>query len=565
MDKKKWKLGVGIWLVCWLGCGAFLANKILPTMKKEEPKPSVQIVAPSKIIEEEKKDNSNFDREKLLEEMKQSAVLNYFSLDAFGKNVADLTETDFEQVIYIDYNSGERYYNYYFEYGLLDGTRGKLSVNSEEINLNVFNLFPNLEYLDSDHINYRNKDTMLELSKLTHIGVKVEMMDPISKKMSHPELITSFRAHSSFGDVSFEGMEALEEVSINSGLGSTNLSALSKLQYLKKLQIECAHGELDISQIQSLTSLESLYIKSEKLKDIRFIQNMPNLVSFGIENTSVINLEALQSKIDQLEELYLINNYSAKNYNCVAEMTRLKKLALDGNFSDSNAFPDISNLTALEELYIGETEDVSSFHNLKNVKKLTLDHLLSGNMNFLLDMPALKELHVHNGSLYSKEIYTIAKCTQIETLCLNDTFVWDDISCVLNMPNLIQLDTYRTAYGLMLDRVTENHTLKYWNLEASRVYSLTDDGQWYFDNRIIGAKAIAGVFEKLEAIENLYIPSFEFEDLEFLSGCTKLEFLDARGNYLVDLNAVKDLPLKNIRCSKNQIYDYAGYENITEK
>lgn len=495
-----------------------------------------------------------------------SIVLNYLAYDAFGKDLRELSEKELKQVVYIDFNWDGEHHVEMLKYKLKDGTEGIITTPREYINFDYFALFPNLEYIDSRYINFRSTGR-IQLDKLEHLGFEPDITVSISSKLDTSD-ITSLTEYIGIYSANLSEFPKLEELKIVDDFGAINFEAMKDAENLRSLCIESDYYNLDITGLTDLVQLESLYIKCESIKDVRFIEKLPNLKVFGLEDSKVINIESVEKLAPNLEELYLIGNYSVDDYTFIGELTNLKKLGLVDWFTDDTeaaGFPDISNLTNLEELTIGKTEDLSALYNLTGLKKLVLEGPYDNDFGFLLNMPELTELHVHNGSLYSSEIYTIAKCTSVEDLCLYYTFVWDDLSPALNMPNLKRINLLDASFGLMVDRVLENHTLEYIGMEYGRVYSLDENGEWFWDNEVIGLSEVSGVFSKLKALKEVSVPSQDLQDVECFADNDNLTFLNIDGSYVVDLTPLKGKPLKHISCYSTQIYEYAGFDDVIFK
>lgn len=560
---KRWAIGIGI--ILFLEAVFVIAFSWSKKMESNKPVSNSQTttVIQQKISSKEVKTETK----KILETIEDSPVWKCFAREAFGKELKKLKSEDFEKVVYIDFNAGEDYAIPFFTFQLADGTKGTFQAPEEALPLEIFNLFPNLEYLDSNYIRYSGKDAVLCIEKLKHLGFKYtsirEELD--ENKIAGLWDLTSLRMEVDYDTTILSTMSNLEALELKLDT-NMDLQPLADMPNLKVLKIDYESTEFKVADIMPLTGLQSLYIKGKRIKDIRFIENLPNLTSFGLEETNVIRLDSIEKIKDRLTELYLIDNYEARGYHFVSEMSGLKKLALSGYVDKDGWDANLSKLTELEELDLGGVHDVSSLNYLTKLKKLSFNYnYFNDDMAFLAELPELTELHLHNGSLYRGEIHEIAKCGKLENLCLYDTFVWDDISGVLNMPSLRFLDMRNATCGLMADWVQENTALEYWNLEDVRIHDLDAQGKWYNDNPKIDLSEVAQVFHQMKGLKSLYLPRGEMETLDFLSDCGNLNVLDVSGNYIVDLTPVKKLPLVYIKCDSNQIYEFAGMENIVNK
>lgn len=497
------------------------------------------------------------------------AAWNLFANDAFGKDFVELSNKELSKVIAFEYDHTDDTYNYdiiYMTYTLEDGTKRTVPCPDVQLEVCHFTIFENLESLDSFELKDMPYYSFYSFPNLKHLGLDNCSMGQLPEHLDTTNL-ESLRI-GWVGDNAFSKYPNLEILDAEVS-GDEALAGFDELESLKSLTIRYENGNFDAKNIQKLTELEELVIDCANLKDIKFVEKMNNLKTFGICRTAVKDISSLSVIKDQLDELVLLENWGIEDYSIVGEITGLTKLTIEDDSSSMDpsegTFPDLSGLTNLVELNVGRLHDGSSLSSLTNIEVLTFRYLYTNNVDFLLDMPKLRELTIYDGSLYHKEIYTIGKCDSIERLCLSSTFVWDDISMLFDMPNLKWLELYDASFGIVTDRINPNSSIEYLDLERVRLYELDSNGEWFWENEIIELSNMADTFGQLEALRFLIIPSHDFDDVECLTNNDNLLFLDISGNYITDLTPIKDLPLEYINANNNQIYDYAGFEDITEQ
>lgn len=497
----------------------------------------------------------------MLTQMSEQVIWQSFAEDAFGKEVSELTNKDFHRVTYIDYNKEEYYGAFLFTYQLDDGITHRIAVPEEKLELSFLALFPNLEYLDSDMLHCGN-NTKVTLPSLKHLGYRSSgFTDELGNSLT-AERVTSLRLKSFHGSSSYTRYPDLEELTLDSDQ-TPNFESLSELSNLKSLTISSnIGGDFDVNSLVKLTGLESLRIGGHAIKDIRFIEKLPNLHCFGLSQSSVINLAPIEHIADQLTELHLFRNNQATGYGFIADMTQLKTLELVGWLKDDTEFPNLSKLTGLEELIVGQTHDLSSLSSLTNLKRLVLEDPYDSNLSYLANMPQLTELHLHDGSIHEESLSCITSLPHVEYLCLNDTFMWCDISEVFQMPTVTYLNLYYADGGLMPERVKENNTLTYLNMDHFKFHTLTEEGKWFYDNELSDLSKVSSFLSNMKALHDLYIPNYRIEDVEFLSENKNLHFLDISDTYVVDLTPLKNLPLRFLHCRGTQILDDAGLTDV---
>lgn len=494
----------------------------------------------------------------ILDEMSHQLSWRSFAQDAFGKEVTELTYADLSRVTYIDYNRIKDGDLFYFTYMLDDGVSHSIAVPEEELNLEHLQLFMNLEYLDSNYIDYERK-AKLTLPNLKHLGYRETSYLYSFSDYINTDSILSLRAYSTYKIPNYTAFPSLESLELEIDR-YTDLSGLQTLTNLKSLKIVSDYGDFSATDIIPLTSLETLELSGRAVKDIRFIENLPNLKCFGLYSSSVINLSPLAQYADQLTELHLYRNYSAHEYAFISDMTQLKVLELVGPLEDESEYPNLSKLINLEELTVGQTHDLSSLHELTGIKKLVLDSPYDFDYSYLSDMKQITELHLHDGSIHEEALSYITSLPNVEYLCLDDTFIWCDISNVFQMPCVRNLNLNDVDCALVLDQINTDSDIEVLNMKGLTIHHLTEDGEWdYHNNSYEDISYISDLFSKLPALKTLYIPDNRIQDLDFLTQCSQLNHLDISRSYVVDLSPLQGLPIRSVNCYDTPITNDGGF------
>lgn len=149
-------------------------------------------------------------------------------------------------------------------------------------------------------------------------------------------------------------------------------SALGNISALEELTLEYP-GISDISQLDGLknTNLKDLWISHSSISDISFISSLKNLENLHISYTNVEDISPLRS-LTNLKYLSFCRN--VKDISPIADLTGLESLSFDYYNSDCvNTLSKLTNLKHLE-VYIIENNDISSLGNLSGLEYLGISY-----------------------------------------------------------------------------------------------------------------------------------------------------------------------------------------------
>lgn len=357
----------------------------------------------------------------------------------------------------------------------------------------------------------------------------------------------------------FTGLERLtiENMPAEDVKQLVSLESLKQLSLVDNISsdsifVEEAVRVVDYTAISRMTALESLYIRSDILKEISFLSGLPRLTSLELEDTVIISLEPLKS-IQGLQCLHLSGNDRLKDYSPVSELSGLQDLQIYKQTSDPD--PDISTLKELKKLEISGFMSVSSLSGLTNLQELSIHDCnvegaqalstLTGverltfysvwesygrlrNLDFLDGMTGLKYMDFCDDSEDEEWMSVIPQLQ-----------VYGDISSVFNHPGLEELYLNHGMYEINFDRIVENPTLRVLRLEHQELhenfYVESYGGMssiWYDDVELNDHLDFLGKFPNLE---ELYLTGNGLTDLEFVSSLESLTRLDVSDNAITDL------------------------------
>lgn len=486
-------------------------------------------------------------------------IVNY----VFEKDISKVTQKELDLVISISCNDYMELCPV-LEYELSDGRSGRFVCQSDKISSMDLICFRNLEKLDSQYLKISDKG-LCRLTKLHTLKCDFDGRDSLDICCIPHNIVNLDIRFRGSSKVDYSRFTALEKLTLRCH-SYTVLDGLDQLPALKSLKLLEAERIDDFNFLYDFTGLEELYIQSPHLKNIAFIKKMPELKSFGLEDTKVLNIQDLEPLKEQLTELHLIKNYKIEDYSLVEEMPALTVLSLMPKAGDAGVpypMPDLSRAAGLTSLAIGRYNDCDGLEKLKNLESLTLYYIYDNKLTGLRELTNLKELHCHRYSVQPESLQNMAACKQLETVCFDWSYVWEDLSYILNLPDLKNLNLYHCSSGLIPERLLEGSGLEFVNLESARFEKMSDEGKWlYMSDDTWSLQELAPLIKYYPAVRGISLQNREMESVDALAGWEKLEYVNLDGNYISDLTPLSGLPIKRMNCYNNPIHEYAGMEEL---
>jgi len=223
-----------------------------------------------------------------------------------------------------------------------------------------------------------------------------------------------------------------------------DLDVLKSMKHLSKLIIDTNvknnQNKIELDKLGQLRNLKRLQLDIFDLKDYRFIQHLPRdmeelfIMADTMNGTPIFDSKWLLDFIN-LESLFL-GKKAKKNFKCIGEIPKLKKLSLRGIKIDNFSFLKDSNIDTLNILW-ASVDDLSSLSLLSNLKHLQFWRI-----------PKLDDISV------------LSNLEKLETLKLQD------LKHISALPNLTKLQNFReiTLVDVKLDpnSIPLYVTVKHW-------------------------------------------------------------------------------------------------------
>lgn len=505
-----------------------------------------------------------FPQEKAALTVPQSAFFSQMMSLIFEKDIDDIAASDSEQIVAL--HVYEINYDYMaVDYVLADGTGGTVYPVSQSPDVSEdLTCFVNLEelYLEESSYDGINLDGLDKLHTLYFDGYLSDIADTVS-----PSQITELGLYDVHFSVS--GLSAftnVESLYLDSSMLS-DINGISELPSLKKLIIMDGDYIDDLSALYQATQLESLYIESNSLRDVSFLTKFDNLKELTIIGSQVLDFTPL-AECTELESLYLLENYETTDYDFVKELTGLKEFGLMTGFNfDDSDMPDLSSLSNVTKLYLGNFESFDNLKYMTNVEELIIDdggYGDFGRSNSLLQLPNLRSLTVKGSSVSPEMIQQISEVDGLTSLNLNYSFLWSDISPIINMPNLEELYLDYAKFMLNTDNIASNEHLRVLDI-SNAIVSKNNTDQWA-DRENVDVEKFQEALKNLHGMEELTLEDLTLNSVEFAAEMENLKLLNITDNYVTSLAPLQELAkLQVIVCESNPISDTAGLDDILVK
>ncbi|KAJ6435436.1 hypothetical protein OIU84_000594 [Salix udensis] len=295
---------------------------------------------------------------------------------------------------------------------------------------------------------------------------------------------------STFLDLTSFQLHDLSSVDLSSSLTELDLTCnrlssldprIAHLSNLKKLSlrqnlIDDAAVE-PFSRWDSLSALQELVLRDNKLKKIPDSSIFKNLLVFDVSFNEITSLHGLSKVSNTLKELYVSKNEVTK----IEEIDHLHQLQiLELGSNRLRVMENMQNLTNLQELWLGRNRiKVVNLCGLKCIKKLSLQSNRLLSMKGFEECVALEELYLsHNGIAKMEGLSTLVNLRVLDVSSNKLTSVDDiqNLTCLedlwLNDNQIESLEGVSEAAVGSREKLTtiylENNPCFYWWSQVNR-------------------------------------------------------------------------------------------------
>lgn len=406
----------------------------------------------------------------------------------------------------------------------------------------------------------RNDFAEGELTKLENLSeiwcsnTPEELMQIVSE----PEKLTTMGCYWTSTVAMVDRFVNLEHLYIKSpGLTDklTDISALSALKNLKRLELIDCDSVTDFGVLFSLTGLEELTIDSEGLKEISFVEKMQSLYRLKIESSIMLNVSPLQGKTS-LRELALIDNYDVTDYDALSSLTGLEKLELE--LCRVSYMPDMSGLKKLKDLIVRGAEDISFLKDIPQLKSLYIANCDCSAYGVLAALQELEDLKMSGvyGNISSLDV--LLEMKMLKSLDISGMSLYGNVQNIFGIPSLEKLDISDCSFGLDFETMPSNDNLRILYMDRMELWEniqVSYDGMiTYLDYEDVLLSDHIDFLDKFPNLEELYMQDDKITDVIFAEKLPNLTKLDITGNYVTDMRPLSNLEhLEIVWCGENSI------------
>lgn len=376
----------------------------------------------------------------------------------------------------------------------------------------------------------------------------------VADVLENPEELKELEITASLDDL--EGLErlpSLERLSLDC-YNIEEIRDLANAKTVKYLTLENADEVKDFSVLSVMTWLEGLYVDSEGLKDISFLAGMPGLRILGLEHTSLLNLNGLETRKDTLEELHIDSSNTLADSSGISTLTNLKRLSVEVPYNCPK--PDISMLTAMEDLTVIRFDTVSFLGSMPSLKRLVIDSGTVDNTKVFAGLTSLEYLKCSSRS--GNRLDFVSNLPALKELDLTGYVTYYDISPVFNMATLEKLVLNGAECEINFGKLQDNGNLKHLEMTGVKLYKNVQvsggggiqyvnwDDVVFDDNR--------GFLAHYPNLKTLVLADNKLTSVDFAAGFQELEYLDISDNYVTDIKPLDTaVSLKQVDCTGNPL------------
>lgn len=203
-------------------------------------------------------------------------------------------------------------------------------------------------------------------------------------------------------------------------VSDVDLKTISKLPELLVLDISNTLTNYVNPNIE-FKKLKRLDIRSNSIFDVKFLENMENLISLDMFDNNIKNIEPI-SNLGKLQSLYLKSN-QVNDTKSIGQLVELKFLNIASNqIRDITSLYQLKNLEYLD-ISSNQINDVTSLNKLKNLVFLDMS---SNRVNDITPLNKLENLISLNISANQiNDIASLNKINSIKSLQLTNTKISD--------------------------------------------------------------------------------------------------------------------------------------------
>ena len=463
----------------------------------------------------------------------------------WGKAYRTITAEEYANLTALEIDRDEN--TIYYRLGM-EEAQSLTFLDGSGMNFKDLACFTGLEmlYLDSS-LSKGNLNGLNNLAFVCSENSIAEMLEILP----NPENICELGVEESIWADSLEGIEQftnLEYLTVDYR-SLEDISALKSLPNLRELTLIDCNSLIDYSPLMTLTGLEHLSIQSNQLKTIDFIKAMPNLTSFAIEDSKITKLDALEN-CTGLTTLYLMDNYDVTDYSVISKLTNLVDLTFSAKYDD--ILPTLAPLTQLQYLALDGVRDITLLKDAVNVTYLCMEDCSGWELENITAMTQLQTLVINDFASLTESVEPLTQLPNLEFLDLRETSIFGNMEEIFGIPTLRYLYLDDCQVGIDFTQIPDNTNLEVLSMNDIRV--LVDPS--YNSGLKVNIGEHSDMFRHFPNLAELYVASWQLENIDFVSNLPNLQYLDITNNSVTSLKPLESLSnFRTVWCGQNTILE----------
>ncbi len=409
-----------------------------------------------------------------------------------------------------------------------------------------------------------NKGDLIGLDKLTELYCENTAAE-VAEMMPNPTQLIALGIYDNIGIRDLKGIGELTNLRYLYIDGSrlSDISHLSALTNLQEIEITDGDYLVDLSVLSKLENLTSIHLECKKVKNLGFVKGM-KLERFSLEGSMIQDISALESSIETLEYLSLMDNSDVTDYSLIGEMHNLSQLEL--KVKTDAILPSFENLQKLIYVHANYFENIGCLADAKNLEEIWLEQCVMYELEDLTKLKSLAYLTINDTRNYVDSLAPLTQMKSLIYLDISDTTIFGYVEDILGIPNLEELYMDNCKVGFRFDQAPKNNKLMYWSMNNTYIYGSTREDRYDMDrnNRYV-ISDYGDIFKNYPNLIEVYLAGNGLKDLDFVKNIPNLVSIDVSNNYIDSLQALRGIStLRYVWCKDNTISD--GYdlgENVT--
>lgn len=334
-----------------------------------------------------------------------------------------------------------------------------------------------------------------------------------------------------------------------------DVSWLAAMSGLKQVTLTEAAEIEDYSVFFGMPQLTVLSLQqADQLKELRFVQNLPNLKRLEIAGSKILTLEPLQNK-ETLGIVHLEKNAALTDVSALQSLPNLTELTLD-SAADSVATASLADLAFLKEATL-HPDYLEMLADSPSVQSLELRAFFDIDLKEVAQLPNLERLTIYGTNSQLENEENLQQLKQLKHLALYDTdtlFASTQGSCIFRLPQLSSLVLGEDSnMKVNLDTGIQLDGLEYFALKNDADLTVIKDGTAY-TREDTGLDVLAESLTNAPRLTQLQLPECKLRSLEFARSLNQLKLLDVQDNYITDVSPLSQLSqLQEVNLAKNPV------------